>query len=199
MNRREAIQRSALALGYAITGPALIGVLNGCKAAPELTFRPQFFSEDQARIVSALSEVIIPKTTTPGAIDAGVPAFIDEMLREVYPAADKDRFVKGLTQFDEEAQKTYGSHFAECKKEDQIGLVKKYHDALAGKVNDSSAGWWRAGGGAEKPFMVEMKELTLLGFFTSQPGATEVLQYNMAPGPFKGCVPLTEVGKAWAT
>jgi hypothetical protein len=44
-----------------------------------------------------------------------------------------------------------------------------------------------------------MKELTLLGFFTSEPGATQVLQYNQVPGPFKGCVPLTEVGKQWAT
>jgi gluconate 2-dehydrogenase gamma chain len=44
-----------------------------------------------------------------------------------------------------------------------------------------------------------MKELTLLGFFTSEAGATKVLQYNQVPGPFKGCVPLTEVGKAWAT
>ncbi|MEP6734679.1 MAG: gluconate 2-dehydrogenase subunit 3 family protein [Chryseolinea sp.] len=199
MNRREAIQRSAVALGYAITGPALIGVLNGCKAAPELTFKPKFLSEDQARVVSSLCEVIMPKTTTPGAIDAGVPAFIDDMLGEVYPAADQGRFVNGLKEFDDEAKKIYGSHFAECKREEQIALVKKHHDALAGKANDSSAGWWRAGGGIAKPFMVEMKELTLLGFFTSQPGATEVLQYNMAPGPFKGCVPLAEVGKAWAT
>jgi hypothetical protein len=44
-----------------------------------------------------------------------------------------------------------------------------------------------------------MKELTMLGFFTSEPGATQVLQYEAVPGAYKGCVPLSEVGRTWAT
>lgn len=199
MNRREAIQRTAMMLGYAVTGPAMVGVLNGCKASPELPFNPKFLTADQAQLVVALSEVIMPKTDTPGAVEAGVPQFIDDMLLSVYTQADKDRLAKGLAAFDEEAKSTYGDSFASAKKEDQIALVKKHHDELAGKSGDSSAGWWRASGGGEKPFMVEMKELILLGFFTSQPGATQVLQYNQSPGPYKGCVPLAEVGKTWAT
>jgi gluconate 2-dehydrogenase gamma chain len=199
MNRREAIQRTAMMLGYAVTGPAMVGVLNGCQAAPELPFKPAFLTADQAQLVVALCEIIMPKTETPGAVEAGVPQFIDDMLLSVYTQADKDRVAKGFTAFDEEAKSAYGDVFAGAKKEDQIALVKKHHDALAGKSGDSSAGWWRASGGGEKPFMIEMKELILLGFFTSQPGATEVLQYNQAPGPYKGCVPLTEVGKTWAT
>jgi gluconate 2-dehydrogenase gamma chain len=200
MNRREVLQRTALALGYAVTGPALLGMLQGCKAAPELTYTPEFFTPEQALLVAELAEVLIPKTTTPGAKDAGVPAFIDGMMKEVYPQVDKDRFVRGLAAFDEEAKKTYGDRFAECKSEEQIALVKKHHEAaLANSTGGGSFGWWRAGGGGEKPFILEMKELALLGFFTSQPGATQVLQYNQAPGPYKGCVPVTEVGKAWAT
>ena len=199
MTRREAIQRATMVLGYAVTGPALVGILNGCKAAPELPFRPAFLSTDQAQLVVALTDVIMPKTDTPGAVEAGVPQFIDDMLLAVYTQADKDRVTKGLGAFDEEAKAAYGDAFALLRKEDQVALVKKHHDALAGKAGDSSAGWWRASGGGEKPFMVEMKELILLGFFTSQPGATEVLQYNQAPGPYKGCLPLTEVGKTWAT
>lgn len=94
MNRREAIQRTALALGYAISAPALAGVLNGCKAAPDLSYKPVFFTEDQARTVAELAEIIIPKTTTPGAKDAGVPGFIDSMLKEVYLKDDQDKFFK---------------------------------------------------------------------------------------------------------
>ncbi|WP_333820325.1 gluconate 2-dehydrogenase subunit 3 family protein [Ohtaekwangia sp.] len=200
MNRREILQRTAMVLGYAITGPALTGLLQGCKAAPDLNYTPAFFTKEQALLVAELAEVLIPKTSTPGAKDAGVPAFIDGMLHEVYPQADKDRVIKGLTAFDEEAKKTYGDAFALCKPEEQKALVKKHHEeALSKGAGDASFGWWRAGSGGEKPFILEMKELTLIGFFTSQPGATEVLQYNQAPGPFKGCVPLTEVGKAWAT
>lgn len=200
MNRREAIQKTALALGYAITGPALIGIMKGCKATPDLTYTPQFFTHDQALIVAELAEIILPKTITPGAKDAGVPAFIDSMLKEVYPQADQERFVKGLTDFDADAQKTYGDSFVSCTKEDQVALVKKYHDeAQSQSTGSASIGWWRAGSGGGKPFILEVKELTILGFFTSEPGATQVLQYNMVPGTFKGCVPLSEVGKAWAT
>lgn len=200
MNRREALQRTALALGYAVTGPALIGMLNGCKAAPELNYTPQFFTAEQALLIAELAEVLVPKTDTPGAKDAGVPAFIDGILKEVYPQADKDRFTKGLTDFEEEAKKTYGEPFATCSADEKIALVKKHHeDALSKSSGDGSIGWWRAGSGGDKPFILEMKELTLLGFFTSQAGATQVLQYNQAPGPYKGCVPVADVGKAWAT
>ena len=74
------------------------------------------------------------------------------------------------------------------------------HDEVIGKAQgNASFGWWRASAGGEKPFIMEVKELTIIGFFTSEPGATEVLQYNQVPGPFKGCVPLAEVGKTWAT
>ena len=200
MNRRDAIQRAAMVLGYAVTGPALAGVLNGCKATPDLAFKPVFFSEDQARLISELAEIIIPKTTTPGAIEVGVPGFIDTMLKEVYAKEAQDEFLKGLAEFDADAQKTYGESFAGCDPEQRTALVKKHHDAaFAGKVEGGSSGWWNAGGGGDKPFILKVKELTLLGFFTSEAGATQVLQYNPVPGPYKGCVPLADVGKTWAT
>ena len=47
MNRREVLEKAALVLGYAITGPTLVGVMNGCKAAPELNYKSVFFIEDQ--------------------------------------------------------------------------------------------------------------------------------------------------------
>lgn len=199
MNRREVLQKSALILGYAITGPTLAGLMNGCKAKPGLAFKPEFLNEEQAALVSELTEIIIPKTDTPGAIDAGVPSFIDGLLKEVYSQKQKDNFIQGLTAFDEEAKKTFGDSFVYCKPEDKKAHFKKVHDEALKKVKDSgSFGWWRSGGG-EKPFIIEVKELTITGFFTSEPGATLVLQYNQVPGPFKGCVPLNEVGKAWAT
>ena len=200
MNRREAIQHTAMALGYAVSGPALIGVLKGCKAAPEVAFKPVFFTNEQAAAIAELSEIIIPKTETPGAKDAGVPVFIDSMLKEVYSKEEQDKFLKGLDEFDAEAKKEYGDSFASCKHEDQVALFKKHHDAAVSAMGTGGpTGWWNTGGGVDKPFVLKIKELTLLGFFTSEPGATQVLQYNQVPGPFQGCVPLAQVGKAWAT
>lgn len=200
MNRREAIQKAALTLGYAISASAAFGVLHGCKAKPDLVYKPDFFSEDQARTISELAEILLPRTTTPGAKDAGVPGFIDSLLKEVYSKEKQEKFLSDLSAFDGEARKNYGDNFGSCKKEDQLAFVKKKHDeamSLAGKPGVE--GWWNSGDGKETPFVIAVKELTLLGFFTSEPGATQVLQYNQVPGPFQGCVPLEKVGKAWAT
>lgn len=200
MNRREVLQRTALVLGYTISAPLAAAVLNGCKAKPELTYVPKFFKEDQARLVSALAETILPKTDTPGAIEAGVPGFIDDLVGTVYTEEAQKNFVEGLTLFNNEAKKQLGSDFIDASPEEQLSFVKKTNnDILGGGGKADSEGWWAATSKSKKPFFLEMKELTLTGFFTSEAGATKVLQYNQVPGPYKGCVPLAEVGKAWAT
>jgi gluconate 2-dehydrogenase gamma chain len=200
MNRRKALQRTALALGYTISAPLAAAVLNGCRAKPEVTFVPKFFTEDQARLVSALAETILPRTDTPGAIDAGVPGFIDDMVATVYSAEQQKNFSVGLAAFDELARTEIGDHFIDATPEQQLAFVKTTNTALlTGNDASQSEGWWAAGTGKSKPFFLEMKELTVLGFFTSEAGATQVLQYKQVPGPFKGCVPLSDVGKAWAT
>ena len=200
MKRREVLQQATAILGYAITGPALAGILNGCQATPGLAFRPEFFSADQATLVAALTEIIIPRTDTPGAIDAGVPMFIDRMLKEIYLKESQDVFLKGLSDFDNGARERYNKAFMDCSDEEKLAYFKNQHDAVMDKGGSGYSGsFWAATEKNSKPFMVELKELTLLGFFTSELGATKVLQYNQVPGPYKGCVPLAEVGKTWAT
>ena len=201
MNRREAIQKAALTLGYVLSASAVAGVLHGCKARPDLVYKPDFFSEDQALTMSELVEIILPKTNTPGAKDAGVPGFIDSLLKEVYTAEQQNSFLTGLAAFDAEAKSSYGDNFGQCKKEDQLAFVKKKHNEAIHSVGQAGAeGWWNSKrGDIETPFIITVKELTILGFFTSEAGATQVLQYNQVPGSFQGCVPLEKVGKAWAT
>jgi len=193
IDRREALRKTALLMGAAVSASALSGILQGCKAAPELTYTPSFFTEDQARIVMEVAEIIIPKTDTPGAKDAGVPGFIDVMLKDCYKKEDQDRFIAGLTAFDEEAKKAYGDSFIYCKPEQQVELVTKTHAAALAEAKENKE--------AKRPFILMAKELTLLGFFTSEPGATQVLQYVAVPGSYKGCIPLAEAGngKTWAT
>ena len=193
IDRREALRKTALLMGAAISASAFAGLMQGCKTTPELTYVPRFFSEDQGRLVMEVAEIIIPKTDTPGAKDVGVPGFIDTMLKDCYKKEDQDRFLEGLTAFDEEAKKAYGDSFIYCKPEQQLELVKKTHDAAVAEAKENKE--------AKRPFILMTKELTLLGFFTSEPGATQVLQYEAVPGAYKGCLPLSEAGngKTWAT
>ena len=200
MNRREAIEKTALALGYAISAPVLSGVLNGCKPSPELSYQPVFFNEKQAETLSLLAEIIIPKTDTPGAIEAGVPSFMDTLLNEFYGKEDQDKFLEGLSEFENKAKETLGNNFSSASAEERQKFFETIHrESLEKSQGGDSSGWWNAGSSSEKPFIIKVKEMTLLGFFTSEIGATQVLQYNPAPGPYQGCVPLTQVGKAWAT
>ena len=199
MNRREAIQRTAMLMGGAISAPAILGILNGCTAKPTIDWKPTFLSEDQGILITQLAEIIIPKTDTPGAKDVGVPAFIDVMLKDVYPQKDKDRFLEGIKAFDAAAEKKYGDRFVELSLEKQVELVKEIHGLALNEYKGNGNGNGNGNGLSEKPFILMVKELTLLGFFTSEPGATQVLQYDPVPGAYKGCVSLKEIGKTWAT
>jgi gluconate 2-dehydrogenase gamma chain len=200
MNRREALQRTALALGYVISAPLAAAVLQGCAAKPQVGFVPKFFNDDQARLISMLAETILPKTDTPGAIEAGVPGFIDDIIATVYTPEQQQNFAEGLAAIAKKAKTEIGDDFVDATPQQQLAFVKKQNtELLSANSASQSEGWWAAGSVKGKPFFLELKELTILGFFTSEAGATQVLQYNQVPGPFKGCVPLSEVGKAWAT
>ena len=194
MDRREALKRTAWIMGGVVSAPAIMGVLKGCAAKPTIDWKPVFLSEDQGVLVSQVAEIIIPKTDTPGAKETGVPGFIDLMLKDVYSKEDQDRFLSGIKEFDEAANKEYGDSFIELSPEDQTAFVKKTHDAAVEAERATTPA-------PKRPFILMTKELTMLGFFTSEPGATQVLQYIAVPGSYKGCIPLSEAGngKTWAT
>ena len=194
MDRREALRRTAILMGGVVSAPAIMGVLKGCAAKPGIDWKPEFLNEDQASIITQVSDIIIPRTDTPGAKDVGVPSFIDQMLKEVYSKEDQDRFTQGLEAFNAEAQKAHGDDFSDLDEEDQAAFVKKMHDEAINAERSADTA-------PPRPFILMMKELTMLGFFTSEPGATQVLQYVPVPGAYKGCIPLSEAGngRTWAT
>jgi hypothetical protein len=194
MDRREALKRTAWLMGGAVSAPVIMGILKGCTAKPTIDWKPVFLSSDQGILVTQVAEIIIPKTDTPGAKDVGVPGFIDSVVKECFSKEDQDNFLNGLKAFDEEAKKEYGDPFAELDAEDQTAFVTKLHDAAVKAEKETTPA-------PKRPFILTMKELTMSGFFISEPGATQVLQYSPVPGAYEGCVPLKEAGngKTWAT
>jgi gluconate 2-dehydrogenase gamma chain len=197
LNRRELLERAAYLLGGALSAPAIVGVLSGCSAKPSAGWKPAFLTEEQGALVAEVVEIMIPRTDTPGAIDVGVPAFIDTMLKDTYPKEDQDRYIAGLKALDEQARREHGQAFVELKAPQRAALIQTVHDAAAAEERDAPA----PAAQLRRPFILMTKELALLGFFTSEPGATQVLQYIPIPGSWSGCVPLSRTadGKNLAT
>ena len=177
MDRREALKRTALLMGGIVSAPAITGILKGCTAKPGVDWKPAFLSSDQAWVVTDVAEIIIPRTDTPGAKDVGVTSFIDQMLNEVYSQEEQQWFVDGLKAFNEGANAEYGEVFADLDEEDQNAYVRKTHEEAVNAENNTNPP-------PRRPFILMMKELTMLGFFTSEPGATQVLQYVPVPGAY---------------
>src|SRR5260221_13237396 len=107
IDRREAIRRTAMIMGVAVSATTMAAFLEGCKNAPDLNYKPVFFTEDQARFISEGGEIILPKTDTAGAKDVGVPNFIDMLINDCYKPEDQKNFTNGFTKFDEEAKNNY--------------------------------------------------------------------------------------------
>jgi gluconate 2-dehydrogenase gamma chain len=198
MNRREVLQRVAALMGGAVSAPAILGVLSGCSAkqsSGSVSWKPLLLTPEQAVLVGEIAEMIIPRTDTPGAKDAGVPEFIDRILNDVYPKSGQERFISGLQAFEAGAHEELGKPFLKLDDAQRARFLQKIHDAAVFKEEAEDA----EDPGSRRPFVLMMKELTLLGFFTSQPGATQVLQYVPIPGALHSCIPLAQAGngRAW--
>src|SRR6056297_194174 len=186
IDRREAIKRAGLLLGCVVFAPNILGVLNGCTATPG-DWTPTLFSDDQARIVTALADVILPADDSPAASELGVPEFIETMVNEVYSEVQRSEFLEGLDKFADDYRADIQSEFADGNDTDKYDFTY-YQNRLAVEEDP-----------ARNPFFLSFKELTLLGYFTSEVGASEVLRYQAVPGSYEGCIPYDEVGKTWAT
>jgi gluconate 2-dehydrogenase gamma chain len=178
MERRAVLRRVAWLLGGAVSAPAALAILQGCSAkdAPSAAeWTPKFLEGSQKDVVTAIADIILPKTDTSGALDANVPAFIDSMLADVYDAAARERFTRGFAEFD--------------------GFLDRDPPARKAFVKESLEKALAAENADGKPFILMTRELTLLGFYTSQVGIGENMAYSQAPGPFHGCVPVSKMAK----
>ena len=187
MERREAIKRTAALMGGVIFAPSILGVLNGCTATGD-SWKPVLFNRGQAKLTKALSETIIPETDTAGAIEVGVPGFIEKMVNEVYTEDQRLSFLDGLDTFDAECLNTTGKAYADLSIEEQLEYANEINRVA---VADQST--------AAPHFFLQFKELTMVGYFTSEVGATQVLRYEPVPGYYNGCIPFEDVGRTWAT
>lgn len=186
MDRREAIKRAALLVGGSVLMPDIL------KAWSSPTIENQSFriSLAQEATLAEVCETIIPTTDTPGAKAAGVPDFVKKMLADCYEKEQSTTFMKGLDKIDADAQSQFGKSFANITSQERIEIMKQVEKQA---IEDRKAS-------PKTPqFFFLAKELTILGFFTSEIGCTQVLRYEPVPGRYDGAFPYKKGDKAWAT
>ena len=164
MNRREVIRNVALMLGGSFSAPTLMAMDKWeASAKPKVNNSSFSFTEMQQKIVAEIAEIIIPRTDTPGAKDVGAPAFIEMMLKDCFKEPEQQSFLDGLATMEK-------VKFLNLNSDERRGVLKLLEQET--KKNTGKA----------TPFWRLIKELTLLGYFTSEAGLKASFEYVQIPG-----------------
>jgi hypothetical protein len=179
MDRRDLLKLITLATGGALIGGDLL--LSACSRNPYE--RVGRFSAKEVALLDDIAETILPRTSTPGAKDAAVGPFMAMMVEDVYFQHDQEVFEAGL----ETLRTTH--RFAE--------LDAQARTILLNDIDEEARRFVRVGAQPAHYFTM-MKQLALLGFFTSEVGMTQVLRYLPVPGKYDGNFPYAPGDRAWA-
>jgi Gluconate 2-dehydrogenase subunit 3 len=217
ITRREAMARVSALLG----GMAFVGG-NNLLAAVEGT-RPGAgapigaFSVQDIAFLDEISETILPATKTPGAKAAKTGAFMALMVTDCYSPVQQKVFLEGMRKLDDACKNSTGVAFMAATPEQRLAVLtvldqEQKHvmdsreaaehkrrrvarvlakviavDPAKDQITDQPPHYFRM-----------MKELTLLGYFTSEIGCKQALRYVEAPGRFDPCIPYKAGDPAWA-
>jgi hypothetical protein len=187
IDRREAIRRVTLLLGgVALAGSS--GLVTACERAQGRAEEAQngagAFTAQDVAFLDEVADTILPATKTPGAKAAHVGAFMSLMVTDTYTDRDQKIFRDGMQQIGAAAfmAATPAQRLAQLERLDKE--QKTYMDSRAD--------------GAPPHYFRLMKELTLLGYFTSEIGCSQAMRYRETPGRFDPCVPSTPGETTWA-
>jgi hypothetical protein len=222
VSRREAILRVTAILG----GVALIGgesLLTGCRADNSPN-NDAPFTTDEIAYLDEIADTILPTTSTPGAKAAQTGAFMAVMVRDTYDDKQRKIFRDGMKSLDDATNKAHGTTFMKATPQQRLSVLealdreqKSYSDARDEANRKRSLAWLndqRSEGAPTSPtttpaqaisedkpphYFRMMKELALLGYFTSEIGMTQAQRYVETPGRYDPCVPYAPGDKSWAS
>ncbi len=194
MDRRKALKNTALLMGVTLSSTALTSLLQSCMNENRLSWKPVFFDEEGAKIISEITEMILPKTETPGAKDLNVDIFVDKMFEETLSPEDKEHVRKGYDEFIALCNLKYGDSFLSLSKDTREKVLAEV-ETSANKFNPSI---WGSTLGKQEPldFYRRVKQFTLVGYFTSEEIGKSVLKFDPIPGAYHGCIPY-DGGNSW--
>lgn len=194
LTRREAIIKMALLMGATVVGPRLLAKNFGLAT-------PLNFSPGDIALLDEIGETIIPTTAnSPGAKAAGCGAFMAMMIADCYTAPVQAEIRAGLARLPADYEARYAEKFIGGKPENRTAFLnaldieqRNYTNEVRRKTEVAKAA------GMEEPaphYFRVLRELTLLGYFTSEIGSTQALHHVEVPGRYDGNVPYKK-GAPW--
>ena len=215
MDRRLALKNMGLALGYTVATPTVISLMQSCKQETGPEWTPLFFTPEEGSVLVKLADLILPKTDTPSASEAGVPTFIDRYVHEVSKEQEQNFMKMGLGKFIEKAQTDSGKENASDLTSEDLEPVLA--EALKKRSEEEEAAMFEAmtaygqameegtpaeldAAVARTAFATQARDAVIWAYKNSEVVGEEVLAYLPVPGEYIGCGDLNELtgGKAWS-
>jgi hypothetical protein len=180
MDRREAFKKIALLLGGVALAPELLA-----NALSSSTNWRELIPADRLALLAEMADTIIPTTDTPGAKAAKTEEFIVAAVENCLPVGQRKRFWDSLVDADEACEMMFKKSFVACDLKQRTQFFEKLQAEAKTKKGDGPA------------FFTALKTLTLHGYFTSEIGATQALNYDPIPGAWDPALKIDENTKAW--
>ena len=183
MKRRKALALTATIMGSSIVGAQVF--LNGCTPID----KPKDFElAEYIPLMDEIGETILPESAeSPGAKAAHIGNFMNTIVTDCYDMSEAETFRNGLVVITNSAKKQFNQSFVDLPASDKYSLIAGFDKESRDSIDDGS-----------DHFFTMMKQLTIWGYFTSEPGATKALRYNPIPGRYDACVVYSPGDKAWA-
>jgi hypothetical protein len=223
MDRREAIRHVTAMLG----GVALVGgssLIAACeRGGPRVESTPGTFTADEIAFLDEIADTILPDTKTPGAKAAKTGAFMALMVSDTYSPEDQKIFRDGMGKVNDATQRAHNVSFMAATPPQRLAVLTALDREQKIVMDARDAADRRKRGlapvapakeldqagveiidvskiTADTPvhYFRMMKELALLGYFTSEIGYTKAMRYAESPGRFDPCAPYTPGEPSWA-
>ena len=194
MDRRAFLESiagmSALIPGLSLV-PELEAFAQDVHARAQTATALRTLTPPQDALVTWIAELLLPETDTPGATSVGVNRFIDLLITESMQESQRDRFLAGLAAIDARSQSLHGAPFVSMGKEQQQSLMRALDVPWPEpyRTPEEIAALEDAPLTAEGAFAL-LKRLVILGYFTAEPVAKQLINAPIIPGRYDGCVPV---------
>lgn len=194
MDRRQWLARAFLIVGVSATGSASLSSLVKSEGG---------LDKAQFALLVAVTDTILPKSDTPGAVEVGVPALIDAMVTNWASEHTRRAILEALDRIDAATRSQKNADFAALSPADRKSVLQMHEAMALDKIP-------RPPGAPERAIFVEipyvaddgylkLKDLVISLYYSSETAMTQELIYEHVPGEWQPSIKVTEATRPWAS